>query len=385
MVFSRVRFYRCTINATLSRPFTFEVSKIEDLFLSIYKYRVSHFFVVPTILALMKQLGAEYADSFETDDFRYVISCAGYLDPTLWKGFSETFNVRVVNVYGLTETVAGGLFCGPDKDSYRMGSIGKPSDIEVMIIDDEGQQVKGVGSGELALRGENVMKSYLKPSGNPDNNGWFLTGDLVSKDSDGYYYIKGRKKHIVIKGGINIYPEELIEILTLHDGIVEAYVYGEKHDVWGEKLIAVIVKDSHAAISQNDVMEYCREKLSHVAIPDEVFFVDALPKGISGKVVLEEVKSLLEHPNTHQSSKGDPLQVADLLDIARDCFGTKITEDQIHLPSHAIQGWNSLEHLHFVSLIEKSYGIELSTKDIMNITSIATAESIITYHLKSKG
>ncbi|WP_436516319.1 class I adenylate-forming enzyme family protein [Ekhidna sp. To15] len=369
---------------TLSRPFLFEVPRIEELLHSFYKYKVSHFFSVPTMLSFINQFGMTLSDSFDTEHFKYVISSAGHLDKSIWSNFMKRFNVRVVNVYGLTESVAGGFFCGPSDDTWRIGSIGKPVDIEVSIVDENENPVREGQIGELLLRGDNIMKSYLTASENPDENGWFHTGDLVSRDKEGFFYIKGRKKNVIVKGGVNVYPEEVIEILMLHSDIDEAFVYGESDDVWGEKTIAVIVKSSSSTLTAQDVIQHCRDYMHQVNVPDQIHFLSQFPRGKSGKVKIEQVRAAVVEMDFREIGDAETPLKENMLKIANECFGTTISEDRINAPSHSIQGWNSLEHLHFATEIEKSYKIELNTRDIMNITSISSAISIVSKKLENQ-
>lgn len=368
----------------LSRPFAFEIQRIDDLLHSVYKYRVTHFITVPTILMFINQYGQEWKDSFETDDFKYVISSAGYLDETLWQSFMDNFNVRILNVYGLTESVTGGLFCGPKPETWRLGSVGKPSDCETMIVDEVGNPLGQDQVGELLLRGENILLNYLNPIGNPDDDGWFHTGDMAYVDADGFYYIKGRLKNIIIRGGINVYPEEIIEILNQHEGIEESFVYGEADDVWGEHVIAAITRREFSEITDQDIIQYCKQHLEPNTVPDKVYFVEEIPRGLSGKVKSEEIKALVEKQKDQNAAShliNDSLE-NEVLQLATTCFNSQVTREQLNSPSQSIQGWNSLEHLQFVTLIENTYNVKFTTKDIMNVTTISKAINLVSDKLK---
>ncbi|WP_462249548.1 AMP-binding protein [Ekhidna sp.] len=362
----------------LSRPVRFEIQRIDDLLHSIYKHRVTHFFSVPTILKLINEYGQDWNDSFETEDFKFVISNAGFLDETLWKKFMTNFKVKVLNSYGLTETVAAGIFCGTTDDNWRMGSIGKPQDLEAKIIDENGVEIEINQIGELCLRGSNIMPSYLMPTDNPDAEGWFRTGDLAMKDSDDFYYIKGRLKNLIIRGGINIYPDEVVENLSLHPEIEDLHVYGEPDDVWGERVVAVLVKKESSPFDEMSVLQFCKEKLDATVTPDVVHFVEKIPRGISGKVLGKEVKSIIEKlQNQSAENQSNGSLQEEIIELAMKCFNTGITVEQVNAPSQSIQGWNSLEHLQFVTMIEKTFDIKLDTREIMNITSISKAIDLV--------
>ncbi|MEI6970372.1 MAG: long-chain fatty acid--CoA ligase, partial [bacterium] len=183
--------------AAVFRPAPFSIPGIGPLLDSIYSERITHFVTVPTALALILRLGQEYGSSFRTPGFRFVISAAAQLESALWSTFEETFHTRIVNMYGLTESVTGGLFSGPDDDSHRIGTIGKPVDCEARIVDNDGNDVPDGTPGELLMRGGHIMKGYLNNDADTAavlRDGWFFSGDIATRDHDGFYRIVGRKK-----------------------------------------------------------------------------------------------------------------------------------------------------------------------------------------------
>lgn len=363
---------------TVSRPLEFEIPKIEALLLSVYKHKVTHFITVSTMLKLIDEFGAGLEDSFNEPEFEFVISSASFLDRELWTRFMDRFKVQVINVYGLTETVTGGLFCGPDKDSFKVGTIGKPVDTEVRVIDDEGQELEPGQVGELVMKGAHVINSYLKPTGNPDAAGWFSTGDLGSMDSDGYYTIKGRKKEIIIRGGVNTYPEEIIEVLNQHSAIADAFVFGETDETWSEKIVAVVVKSDGSTLQTTDIIEYLSGQLEVAHMPDHIHFLDTLPRGLSGKISGPEVRELLKKKRESQSITANNENLkAILIQLAEESFNTSIKPGQYHSSSSSVEGWNSLAHLSFATSIEERFHIKLSTTDIMDMTSLSQTESIV--------
>lgn len=366
--------------ARLVRPFRFEVNKVENLFYSIYKYRITHFFVVPTILQILLKFGSDHSDAFKTDEFKYVISSAGVLDATLWMSFVEFFSVDLLNVYGLTESVAGGLFCGPEDGKCRSGSIGRPVDIETRVIDEYGKDIKDHQVGELLMKGDNIMDSYLNPSDNPDTEGWFHTGDLVYQDKDGFYYIKGRIKNVIIKGGINVYAEEVVEAINLHSDISDSFVLGVSDEQWGEKVVAII-EAPEKKLTDDIVLSHLGKVTESKNFPDSIIYVDSIPKGNSGKVSTDEVRNLVSSTTTTSETRKEinstEIIKSTILKIASECFANEITPDQYSFNSLKIEGWNSLAHLQLVTLIEKNFKVKLSVKDIMNITSLKQAEEIV--------
>ena len=363
---------------TLSKPFGFKIQRIEELMLSIYKHKVSHLVVVPTILKLIDEFGGGLEDSFDTSEFKFVISAAAYLDKELWSRFMARFNVQIVNVYGLSESVTGSFFCGPDEYSFRVGTVGKPIDTEVRIVNENNQPLGPGQIGELVIKGTHVINNYLIPTGNPDTEGWFYTGDLGYIDTEGFYHIKGRKKSVIIRGGINTYPEELIEVLNQHEEVADSFVFGEADEIWGERIVVAIVPKANSIVDHSDILKYLSSQIEEVHMPDHVHFVSSLQKGISGKIIEEEVKNLIGTLDSANKEDNKSAELkSSLLKLAEESFNSNVRPEQYHLESGGIDGWNSLAHLHLVTRIEETFQVKLSTKDIMSMTSLSAAEFIV--------
>ena len=169
------------------------------------------------------------------------------------KSFEETFNCLVVEGYGLSESTCRSTFNPPDQ-RRRPGSCGLPIGNEMRVVDEEDRDVADGSLGEIVLRGENILKGYYK---NPDatatafRNGWFHTGDIGYRDADGFYYIVDRKSDMIIRGGENIYPREIDEVLYQHPSVAAAAAVGVPDDLYGEEVAAVIVlKDEEETSAQ---------------------------------------------------------------------------------------------------------------------------------------
>lgn len=365
--------------ATLYRPFTFEINKINEIFYSIYRLRITHAFLVPAILSLMDKFSEGFEDSFQTPDFKFIISVSSHIESALWKRFSEKFKTRIVNVYGLTETVTGGLFCGPDDESYRVGTIGKPVDCETRIIGNKGNELEAEQEGELLLRGLNIMKGYLN---NPEatqlvlKDGWLYTGDLAIKDTEGFYRITGRKKNIVISGGFNISPEEVTEIINLHPDVMESISLGIPDEIFGERLVSCVVVKENSGCNEIMIAKHCRENLEPEKVPSRIVIVNVLPKGVSGKIKIEEVRS-----NFFGSDKMDMEGSSDVLDALIDMAAVVFRVDKSALSlqsnSYNVSGWDSLSHLSLVNQLEKKYQVSFNTAEVMTMNSLAGIERII--------
>ncbi len=365
--------------ATLIRPIEqFDINKIGDLFNAIYKYRISHFFVVPTILSLMYKFSEGYEDSFITDDFKFIISVSAHIEKDLWEKFEKKFNTKIVNVYGLTETVAGSLFCGTDDNERKIGSVGKPVDCEARIIINDGSEAEINEQGELILRGEHITPGYFKNINATEQlikDGWLYTGDLSIIDEKGFFSIVGRKKNIVISGGINIQPEEVSEIINSHPDIVESICFGIEDEIFGEKLISCIVKKTNSLLDTFILSEYLRSRIESSKIPAKIFILESLPKGLSGKVQLNEIKAIISSKLTTKTEKKNYQE--SLFRAASEAFKVPVNVLNPDDSSKTLNGWDSMAHLTFITLLEKNLNIRFSTAEIMIMNSLKSAENIL--------
>ena len=178
----------------------------------------------------------------------------------------------------------------------KPGSIGTPiKGVEMKVADDDGTRLGPGEVGEIWVRGHNVMKGYWR---SPDAtaealtpDGWFKTGDMARVDEDGYYYIVDRRKDIIIRGGYNVYPREIEEILYQHPAVREAAVIGVPHPQYGEEVAAAVEIVPGASVTPDELREYIRQQVAAYKYPRIVWFVDELPKGPSGKILKKEVKA----------------------------------------------------------------------------------------------
>ncbi|HEX8753711.1 MAG TPA: AMP-binding protein [Solirubrobacterales bacterium] len=247
---------------------------------------------VPTMLAAL--LHAPGADDAETNTLRFVICGAAPLSPALFRRFEEKFGLRIMEGYGLTEGTCCSTinpFFGPRK----IGSIGLPTrGQEVEIKDPDGNPVPDGTPGEVCVRGENVMAGYHeRPDANAETlrEGWLHTGDVGYRDSDGYFFLVDRTKDMIIRGGENIYPREIEDVLLEHDNVKEAAVVGRPDEVRGEEVHAVV-----ALIEGSDVEAleaHCRERLAPFKVPTTWEVVEELPKTSTGKIDKKPLRAKL--------------------------------------------------------------------------------------------
>jgi long-chain acyl-CoA synthetase len=207
--------------------------------------------------------------------------------------FDKKFNVDILEGYGLSETSPVASF--NPRGAKKVGSIGKPIwGVEFQLVGADGKIVTAVDEpGEICIRGHNLMKGYWKkPEATAEAivDGWFHSGDIGQRDKDGYYYIVDRKKDMVIRGGFNVYPREIEEVLYAHPAVLEAAVIGVPHPSHGEEVKAVLaLKPGHTATAE-DVIAYCKEKLAAYKYPRIVEFRESLPKGPTGKILKRELR-----------------------------------------------------------------------------------------------
>lgn len=364
--------------ATLFRPFPFTIQKIEDIFDVIYREKITHWVMVPTMTGLVYQFKKEDKDTLKNRDFQFVISCGGKLEALLWKQFEEKFETCIINGYGLTETVAGGLFAGPDPESHLIGTIGKPVDCEARIVGDDLQDTMVGEEGEIWLRGPMVMSGYLHaPEATAEvfSGEWLKTGDIGFLGEDGCFRITGRKKLVIISGGINVSPEEVTEVLHSCQAVKDAVTFALDDPLWGDIVASAIVVRENHSLSRDELVAHCRIHLEENKIPRKIFFVDELPYGRSGKVIIREIKEMVaammgQTPPTVDPENSFFSVVSRVLQIP----GNAVTLEMV---AEDTPEWDSISHLFLIAEMEKQYHIEFSPMEVMNIRKMSDLFSLV--------
>ena len=222
-------------------------------------------------------------------NLRRAVAGGSSLPVEIIKQVKERFGVQILEGYGLSETSPVATFSDPNRDP-RPGSIGIPIwGVEVKLIDESWNTIEGPDEiGEIAIRGHNIMRGYYnRPEATAEvmNNGWFRTGDLGRRDKDGFYYIVDRAKDMIIRGGFNVYPREIEEVLITHEAVSLAAVIGVPHPSHGEEVKAFIIRKEGATITEEEIVAWGREQMASYKYPRIVTFVESLPMTATGKLL----------------------------------------------------------------------------------------------------
>ncbi|MEK6438416.1 long-chain-fatty-acid--CoA ligase [Pseudonocardia sp. T1-2H] len=254
--------------------------------------KVTVFEGVPTMYAGM--LHHANAGSADMSSLRTCITGGSAMPVEILKAFEQKFGCQVLEGYGLSETSPVASFNQPGRER-KPGSIGfQVRGCEMKLVDDDGNEVGADTPGEIAIRGENVMKGYWgRPEATAEAipDGWFRTGDIATKDADGYYFIVDRKKDLIIRGGYNVYPREVEETLYEHPAVAEAAVVGMKHSDLGEEIGAAVALKAGQSADPDELRDFVKERMAAYKYPRKVWIVDALPKGPTGKILRREVSA----------------------------------------------------------------------------------------------
>jgi long-chain acyl-CoA synthetase len=253
--------------------------------------KVTHFYGVPTMFGAL--LHHPERESFDISALRTCITGGASMPVEVLRGFEDAFGAVVLEGYGLSETSPVACSNHPDKER-KPGSIGTPIDgVEMQVVDEDDNPVARGEVGEIVIRGHNIMKGYWqRPDATEEamRSGWFHSGDMARTDEDGYFYIVDRKKDLIIRGGYNVYPREVEEVLYEHPKIREAAVVGVPHDEWGEEIGAAVVLHEGEELPAEEVSAYVKERIAAYKYPRVVWFLDDLPKGPTGKILKREIE-----------------------------------------------------------------------------------------------
>ena len=242
--------------------------------------------VVPTMISYLLEGAAPEGETVR--NIRFCRSASAALPPAHLQAFEQRFGIGVIETMGLTETVAPSFSNPYESELRKLGSVGKASGCDACVIDADLRQVPDGSTGEIAIRGPQVMQGYYK---NPDAtrasftpDGWLRTGDLGHRDADGFFFVTGRIKELIIKGGENIAPREIDEVLLRHPSVLDAAATGMPDAHYGQEIMVCIVLREGYAADEAALRAFCTEHLGRYKTPKVFHFVRDLPRGPSGKV-----------------------------------------------------------------------------------------------------
>ena len=260
--------------------------------LDLAKYKCSWFSIVPTIISYLIEHDAQNISNsmMQTikSQIRFGRSASAALSPAKHQKFEKRFGIHIIETMGLTETAAQILSNPMPPKTIKYGSPGIAFGNEAKIISKNGTDATTGKIGELMIRGDNVMKGYYKneiaTKEALDSGGWLHTGDLAYEDEDGFFFITGRLKELIIKGGENIAPREIDDILYAHPAVLEAAAFGIDDEHYGQEVVASVALCPGMHVSEQELVNLCIEKLGQYKAPKEISILDELPKGPSGKI-----------------------------------------------------------------------------------------------------
>ncbi|MBD3107755.1 long-chain fatty acid--CoA ligase [Bacillus sp. AGMB 02131] len=276
----------------------FPTFDLDQLFRCIEKYKVKSIGLVPAMIHAM--VHAPQSDQYDLSSLESVISGSASLQVALIQAFKKKFNAEIREGYGLSEA-APVVSSHRDGISIKYGSVGIPiPGIEVRVIDNNGNDVDRGEVGELIVKGDNITPGYYgleEETKKAIKDGWLYTGDLVKMDEDGYLYIVDRKKDLIIRGGFNVYPRDLEEVIAAHEDVSEAAVIGVPDEKMGEEIIACVIKKPGAAVTEAELIAYTQQRFAKYKTPKHVFFLDELPRTSVGKILKRKLRDLYENAN----------------------------------------------------------------------------------------
>jgi len=361
--------------ATLLRPRQFSAQASQDALDDLETHGATHLITVPAMLRILLRTYDPALFSMPPS-MRFILCSADYLDTDLWQKAENAFNVPVVNAYGLSEVVCDALIAGPDNTTRVVGSIGVARGVTARVLSEDGQDCPDGKTGELAIEGGTVMQGYLN---DPDatnlvlKEGVFLTGDLVHRDPNGVFVFEGRKKNVVVVGGVTIHPEALTEVLAALPGVAEAYAFGHQTQT-GEELLAAVCPLPDSSLDLDSVYAACRNRLSPERQPSRLILLPSLPRRDSGKVDKAAIVEAIPKA-----------EVVSVQHIAAICFGVNIEEITEDSSPFNTAGWDSLAHMNFIETLEETYDFTMSPADVAGLFSISDALDIVKQRTERAG
>lgn len=355
-----------------------------NFFQWIERFHPSWYTAVPTMHQSILQRVSSNRKIIEENPLRFVRSSSSALPQKVMAELEKAFQVPVVEAYGMTEA-SHQISTNPLPPAIRKpGSVGIPAGVEVTVMEEKGNVLPHGKSGEIVIRGPNIMCAYESPSNanaNAFHDGWFRTGDLGFIDSDGYLFINGRLKEIINRGGEKISPREIDEVLMEHPAVAQVVTFAVPHEKLGEEIAAAVVLGLNQVLTPRELQEFAASRLTHFKIPRHVVIVKEIPRGATGKlqrIGLAEklgLAKIFEHPDVKADSTNGLTEVQQsLAKIWQEVLGIseiKLDDEFLRLGGDSVLA--TLIH----SRIRKAFDVDLSFVVFLDSPTIrAMAKSI---------
>ncbi len=264
----------------------------EGVLQAIQDHKVNYMPMVPTMMTYL--MSVENVEDYDLTSLSKVFASAAPVPVELAEAFGKRFDCEVVEAYGQTEA-APGLTVERPGGLKKAGSAGPAlPGVELRLEDDDHHEVETGQLGEIVARSPGIMQGYYNlPEATEDTlrHGWLHTGDMGYIDEDGYLFVTERKKDLIIRGGFNVYPRDIEELLYQHASVAEAAVVGKPDPTMGEEVVAFVVLKPGAEATEDELLAFCREHLAKYKTPKEVIFTDALPKSPIGKILKKDLRA----------------------------------------------------------------------------------------------
>ncbi len=251
-------------------------------------YEATWFNAVPTIYSILLNRPEEEVENLDLSRLQFGRSASAPFPVSVKKVFEERFHVPIVETYGISETASQVTTNPREVNEQKPGSAGKAQGCEVKIVNKEGQELPRGQEGEIVVRGKNVMKGYYKdPKATAEalRGGWFHSGDLGYQDGQGFVFITGRIKELIIRAGENIQPREIDEVLYTHPKVQEVATVGVPDSLYGEEVKSFVVLKPGQKCTEEELLDYCRQRLAAFKCPKSISFLTEMPKSPGGKII----------------------------------------------------------------------------------------------------
>ena len=367
-------------------------------------YRCTWSALVPTIISQLLDWKDPKAESRAAafQRIRFLRTSSAPLSPSLHREFLDKFKLPLIQAMGSSE--AGNVFSNPVPPGInKIGSPGLPWGFETKIVDREGAGLPAGEPGEVLIRGDGMMQGYYKdPVGTAatlDAEGWLHTGDLAYRDEDGYFFVVGRSKELIIKGGMNIAPKQIDEILETHPAVLEAAAVGIPDRYVGEDLVAFVVMRTGQVVEEKELLAFCENLLGHFKTPTRIHIVKDLPKGPSGKVQRLRLREKAEQLSVSEAGSrrdeatargdgqaspvGSVVPSTPLEQIIAETWAKLLMQPQVDVHSNFFSlGGHSLLAIQCLSLLREKLPITLSLSDFFENATVAQQAALIRNRLR---